>query len=167
MNNGNAGTAPTSNVVASMRPNRELTAACNVQLRKLIAAASGVTAALMATRDGLELASVVDSSHTLPCERVTTMTRSILGLSEAVLRAADLGDCQEVVIEAAGGFAVVRAVGDACDQLLLSVVTDRNAMLGQVLWAMRRCCEEIRPVAAAGGDEEMRESHLEMTLERH
>lgn len=139
-----AGFAPslaTSDVV-SLRQNPALPSLCHPALQWFMSQTSGVTAALVATADGFEIASVLH--QTLSAEKMAAMTSSILALGEAVLAEAELSDCQNVVIESRNGMVVMLAIGDPRNELLLSVIADRNAMLGQVLWAARRCCEQIR-----------------------
>ncbi len=133
----------------SLRQHPELSSKCNPHLQWFVSETIGVTAALVATTDGFEVASVLHQS--LAQEKMAAMTSSILALGEAVLAEAELSDCQNVVIEAAGGLIVMLAIGDARGELLLSVIADRNAMLGQVLWAARRCCEQIRKSVAPMG----------------
>jgi len=126
----------------SLRQNPALPSLCQTGLQWFVSQTSGVTAALVATADGFEIASVLHQS--LSAEKMAAMTSSILALGEAVLAEAELSDCQNVVIESRNGMVVMLAIGDPRNELLLSVIADRNAMLGQVLWAARRCCEQIR-----------------------
>ena len=126
----------------SLRQNPALPSFCLPALQWFMSQTSGVTAALVATADGFEIASVLH--QTLSAEKMAAMTSSILALGEAVLAEAELSDCQNVVIESRNGMVVMLAIGDPRNELLLSVIADRNAMLGQVLWAARRCCEQIR-----------------------
>ena len=126
----------------SLRQHPELLPQCAIHLQSFMSQTSGVTAVLVATTDGFEVASVLHK--TLSAEKMAAMTSSILALGEAVLFEAELNDCKNVVIEAGDGLIVMLSVGDARCELLLSVIADKNAMLGQVLWAARRCCEQIR-----------------------
>ena len=152
MNATAAGVAPTlvTSGDVSLRQNPALPSLCHPALQWFMSQTSGVTAALVATADGFEIASVLH--QTLSAEKMAAMTSSILALGEAVLAEAELSDCQNVVIESRNGMVVMLAIGDPRNELLLSVIADRNAMLGQVLWAARRCCEQIRqsvaPIAA-------------------
>lgn len=130
----------------SLRENPQLSESCLSHLQWFVSETSGVTAALVATTDGFEVSSVLHQA--LSAEKMAAMTSSILALGDAVLGEADLKDCQNVVIESGDGLIVMLAVGDARKELLLSVIADRNAMLGQVLWAARRCCSEIRAATA-------------------
>lgn len=133
----------------SLRQHPDLVQQCAVQLQWFMSQTSGVTAALVATTDGFEVASVLH--QTLSAEKMAAMTSSILALGEAVLSEAELTDCKNVVIESGDGLIVMLAVGDTRSELLLSVIADKNAMLGQVLWAARRCCEQIRNAVALMG----------------
>lgn len=130
----------------SLRQHPELALKCGAHLQRFVSQTSGVTAALVATTDGFEVSSVLHQS--LSAQKMAAMTSSILALGEAVLAEADLSDCRNVVIEAGGGLIVMLAIGDPRNELLLSVIADRNAMLGQVLWAARSCCDQIRQAVA-------------------
>lgn len=134
----------------SLRESPELAHGCSSHLQWFVSQTGGVTAALVATTDGFEVSSVLH--QTLSAEKMAAMTSSILALGEAVLSEADLSDCQNVVIESGDGLIVMLAIGDARKELLLSVIADRNAMLGQVLWAARRCCADIRAATATMAD---------------
>ena len=136
--------------VQTLRQRPGLSSLCKVHLQAFVSATSGVTAAIVATSDGFEVASVLHSS--LSPEKMAAMTSSILALGEAVLAEAGLVDCQNVVIESHGGLIVMLSVGDPDGELLLSVITDGNAMLGQVLWAARRCCQTVRAGVAPALD---------------
>ena len=142
--------APAASVLmpagASLRQHPALSARCLIPLQLFVSQTSGVTAALVATTDGFEVASVLH--QTLSAEKMAAMTSSILALGEAVLAEADLDNCKNVVIESGTGLIVMLAIDDPGNELLLSVIADRNAMLGQVLWAARRCCEQVRQEVA-------------------
>ena len=133
----------------SLRQHPELELKCTANLRHFVSQTSGITAALVATTDGFEVSSV--QHQTLSAEKMAAMTSSILALGEAVLSEADLSDCKNVVIESGDGMIVMLAIGDPRNELLLSVIADRNAMLGQILWAARRCCDQIRQAVVAIG----------------
>ena len=126
----------------SLRQHPELRPKCQIALQWFISQTAGGTAALVATTDGFEVAAVTHQS--LSTEKMAAMTSSILALGEAALGEANYDGCQNVVIEANSGLIVMLAVGEQRKELLLSVIADKNAMLGQVLWAARRCCERIR-----------------------
>lgn len=131
---------------ATLRQRPGLSSVCKLHLQRFVSATSGVTAAIVATSDGFEVASVLHTA--LSPEKMAAMTSSILALGEAVLSEAGLSNCQNVVIEADGGLIVMLSIGDPKGELLLSVITDGNAMLGQVLWAARRCCQDVRSAVA-------------------
>lgn len=125
-----------------LRAHPELAPRCEAYLQKLVSTTSGVTAALVVTSDGFEVASVLHND--LSPEKMAAMTSSMLALGEAILGEANLNDCKNVVIESDGGLIIMLAIGDPKKELLLSVITNGQAMLGQVLWAARQCCERVR-----------------------
>jgi uncharacterized protein len=125
-----------------LRAHPELATRCTIFLQRLVSTTSGVNAALVVTSDGFEIASVLHSD--LSPQKMAAMTSSMLALGEAILGEANLNDCQNVVIESNGGLIIMLSVGDPSRELLLSVVTNGQAMLGQVLWAARQCCAQVR-----------------------
>lgn len=126
---------------ASLREHPELPKHCRSALDWFVSQTSGVTAALVATTDGFEVCSIMHRA--VSAEKISAMTSSILALGDAVLGEASHNGCENVVIESKSGLVLMLAVRDARQELLLSVVADKNAMLGQVLWAARKCCERI------------------------
>jgi uncharacterized protein len=137
-----SGLAPLASQGKSLRAHPELAVRCEVYLRRFIATTSGVNAALVVTSDGFEVASVLHSS--LSPDKIAAMTSSMLALGEAVLGEANLNNCKNVVIESESGLIIMLSIGDPTKELLLSVITNGHAMLGQVLWAARACCERVR-----------------------
>lgn len=148
-----SGLMPLTATHKPLRAHPELEPRCEAYLQKLVSTTSGVTAALVVTSDGFEVASVLHND--LSPEKMAAMTSSMLALGEAVLSEANLNDCQNVVIESNGGLIIMLSIGDPNKELLLSVITNGQAMLGQVLWAARQCCEQVRfavtPSSAAAG----------------
>lgn len=126
----------------TLRGHPDLGDLCRAQLQIFVSQCSGVTAGIVASADGFEVASIQHAQ--LAPQKVAAMSSSMLALGDAVLGEADLSGCQNVVIESKSGVIVMLAVGDARSELLLCAVADHNAMLGQLLWAARQCCDRIR-----------------------
>jgi len=130
----------------SLREHPELPTACAAPLQHFVSTTSGVTAAVVASSDGFDIAAILHG--TVAPEKMAAMTSSMLALGEAILGEADLSNCRNVIIESSDGLIVMLAIGDARRELLLSVITTGDATIGQVLWAAKRCCENIRSAVA-------------------
>ena len=101
----------------------------------------GVTAAVVVTSDGFEVASVLPSEASAP--KLAVMTSSIHALGEAVVAEALLRRCQNVVIEAEAGNVVMLAIPESQGTLLLTVIASKRAILGHLLWSCRTCTTSI------------------------
>jgi uncharacterized protein len=139
------GTAPmTSSEGASQRATRW--PGLEMQLHALVAGTAGVRSAVLAERSGEKLASAPLSLDASP-QSLAAMSSSVLAIGAAMLDDAGLGACEDMVIESEAGMIVLLRVADS--ELLLSVVTDRSAMLGEVLWAAKRCGRLLRAAVQA------------------
>ena len=135
--------APATLAPTSLRTHPEAAAHCDAALKWFMSHVTGVTAALVATTDGFEIAAIRNQGFSL--EKMSAMSSSMLALGGAVLREAQFAnECQNVVIDGGKGLVVMLAVGEQRKELLLAVAADNSAMLGQVLWASRSCCDRIR-----------------------
>ena len=115
-------------------------------LDRLLGATPGIQAAILLSGTGAQVSSArLHSGVQVP---TATMASSMLALGAAMAFEAGLGACRNAVIEAADGQVVLLSVDADPAEGLLCVVTDRDAMLGEVLWAARRCCQQV--LAARG-----------------
>ncbi len=137
-----AGTAPTG-VLGDARADGRAARwpGVEMQLHALVAGTAGVRSAVLVERSGVKLASAPMSADASP-QALAAMSSSVLAIGAAMLDDAGLGACADMVIESETGMIVLLPVADS--ELLLSVVADRSAMLGEVLWAAKRCCRLLR-----------------------
>lgn len=101
-----------------------------VEAQKTLDDLSGVKTVVLATIDGFEVVSA--STDGSDGARVAAMASSISAISNVVSSEAELGICRSVVINTEGGFAIVVNVHTHGHDLLLSIVADERAVLGQV-----------------------------------
>lgn len=99
---------------------------------KMLADIEGVTAVVVATVDGFDVASAVRSD--LDPSRLAAMASSISAIAYVVSDEARLGRGKRVTIETEAGFAVVSSVLRADAELVLIVVTDGRTLLGQIAY---------------------------------
>ena len=104
----------------------------------------GVTAAVIATVDGFDVASSFRIQQ--DAARLAAMASSISAISGVVSMEAGLGKLRYVAIATDNGFAIVFAVPRTDVELVINVVADGNAILAQVMHrisAMAKTLAEI------------------------
>lgn len=99
---------------------------------KILADLDGITAVVVATADGFDIASATRSD--LDPSRVAAMASSISAIAFVVSEEARLGRGKRVTIETDAGFAMVYSVPRADTELVLIVVSDGRTLLGQVAY---------------------------------
>lgn len=109
--------APSAKVIASR------------EAEKMLSEVDGVTAVVIATLDGFDVASAM--RHGDPA-RVAAMASSISAISSVVSQEASLGRNKSVTIDTESGFAVVFSVHRPDADLVINVIADGSAILGQV-----------------------------------
>jgi uncharacterized protein len=114
---------------------------CQRQIDTLVAANVGVEGALICSADGFEIATNLPPP--LSAARLSAMTSSQVALGEAICVEGAIAPCINVVIEAERGWVLMMNIPNGRRKLLLTVKAAAGAMLGQVLWAVRRCADQI------------------------
>ena len=123
--------APSAKVIASR------------EAEKMLSEVDGVTAVVIATLDGFDVASAM--RHGDPA-RVAAMASSISAISSVVSQEASLGRNKSVTIDTESGFAVVFSVHRPDADLVINVIADGSAILGQVSY---RTAQFARTLAEA------------------
>jgi predicted regulator of Ras-like GTPase activity (Roadblock/LC7/MglB family) len=111
---------------------RTATALAQRELQKLVDELDGVTAAVVATVDGFDLASAV-TGDTDPA-RVAAMASSIIAISSVVSEEADLGRHKSVIVQTEFGFAVFYSLRQREGELVLGVLAREAAVLALVAY---------------------------------
>lgn len=91
----------------------------------------GVKASVVSTEDGFEVASRIQNTGEIG--RLSAMANSMAALGAIAGEENQLGVCENLVIEAARGHIVVLQARRPDLTLVLSVVTGRDAIMGQIL----------------------------------
>ena len=99
---------------------------------KILVETEGVTAVVIATIDGFDIASAIRSD--LEPSRIAAMASSISAIAYVVSDEAKLGRGKRVTIETDGGFAVVYSVPRNDTELVLIVISDGRTLLGQIAY---------------------------------
>ena len=92
---------------------------------------NGVTAVVIATVDGFDVASAMRAGD---AARVAAMASSISAISSVVSQEANLGRNKSVTIDTESGFAMVYSVHRDDAELVINVIADGSAILGQVAY---------------------------------
>lgn len=114
---------------------------CQQQIDELVILHSAICGALVSTIDGFEVAASIPDS--VSAAKVSAMTSSLLALSGAISNESGAGECRDITIDSSAGRILLMDIPHADRQLLLTVLCDTQATLGQALWAARRCRDEI------------------------
>lgn len=110
------------------------------QLDTLVNSGTGITAAFISTSDGRHL---LHHSKDRDGHRVAAMSSSLLALGETVSRELTLDPCRNVLVECAGGYAVVLRIPDAFGRLLLTCVSSNTGQLGMLLSKSKICATAL------------------------
>ncbi|SEJ56038.1 MULTISPECIES: roadblock/LC7 domain-containing protein [unclassified Variovorax] len=98
----------------------------------LMSEIKGVKAVVISTEDGLELAARVE--NTAQVARLSAIASSLAALGAVAGEESDLGDCDNVTIEATHGHILMLQARHPELTLIVSVVTGKDAIIGQVLY---------------------------------
>jgi len=93
---------------------------------------TGVTAVVVATVDGFDVASAISGNAN--AARVAALASSIAAISTVVSDEAELGPSKSVIIDTESGFAIVYSVRRPDAELVINVIANSNAILGQVAY---------------------------------
>ena len=100
------------------------------EAQSMVDEVTGITAVVIATVDGFDVASVIRGSA--EAARIAAMASSISAISTVVSHEAQLGRNKSVTIDTESGFAVVYSVHRTDAELVINVIADSSAILAQV-----------------------------------
>ncbi len=128
-------------VKLKLSPSAQTLAASEAQ--SFLQEVDGVTAVVIATIDGFDVASAMKSGD---AARVAAMASSISAISSVVSQEASLGRNKSVTIDTEDGFALVHSVHRDDAELVINVIASGTAILGQVAY---RAAQFARALASA------------------
>lgn len=102
------------------------------EAQRLLYDVEGLTAVVIASVDGFDLASAVRED--IEPSRIAAMASSIAAISEVVSQEARLGRGKSVTIDTEAGFAVLHSVHRRDLPLVINVIADETAIVGQVAY---------------------------------
>lgn len=106
----------------------------------------GVKAVVVSTEDGFEVAARVE--NTAQITRLSAMASSLAALGALAGEESQLGACDSVVMEAAEGLIIILQIRRPDVSLIMSVVTGRDAVVGQVLYFAKQAARGMGQDAA-------------------
>ena len=113
------------------------------EVARLLREVAGLTAAVVATVDGLDVASAMRGGD---ASRVAALAGSLAAIGGVVSQEARLGRSRSVTIDTESGFAVVHTVYRGDLDLVVNLIADGSAILGQVAY---QATQFARALAAA------------------
>ena len=116
-------------VKPSLAPAAQVLASREAQ--SMLSEVDGLTAVVVATVDGFDVASAMKAGD---AARVAAMASSISAISSVVAQEASLGRNKCVTIDTESGFAVAYSVHRSDAELVINVIANGNAILGQVAY---------------------------------
>lgn len=119
-----------------------LKTACDSALNDLMQEVKGIKAVVVATEDGFEVAARVE--NTAQVARLSAMASSLAALGAMAGEESQLGLCHSLVMEAAEGYIAIVQVRRADITLSVSVVTGRDAVIGQVLYFSKKAAATLQ-----------------------
>ena len=119
-----------------------LKTACDRALEELMQEVKGIKAVVVATEDGFEVAARVE--NTAQVARLSAMASSLAALGAMAGEESQLGVCHSLLMEAADGYITIVQVRRADVSLIVSVVTGRDAVVGQVLYFSKKAAATLQ-----------------------
>ncbi|RYF82019.1 MAG: hypothetical protein EOO29_08565 [Comamonadaceae bacterium] len=125
-----------------MNPSPALKKAAEAAVDRLMSELKGVRAVVIATEDGFELAGRMENNAQVA--RLSALASSLAALGALAGEESHLGACDNVTIEAAQGHLVMVQARHPEVDLIVSVVTSREAIIGQVLYLSKLVGKSLR-----------------------
>ncbi len=102
---------------------------------------AGVTAIVVSSEDGFEVASIAESEAS--SSRIAAMASSMSALGGLAAQESGLGASRTVLMEAEAGLVVMVQAFHAKATLTVTTVADKASIMGQVLFACRGAAREL------------------------
>lgn len=116
--------------------------ACDRALDELMTEVKSIKAVVVSTEDGFEVAARVE--NTAQIARLSAMASSLAALGAMAGEESQLGLCESLVMQATEGFIAITQVRRSDVSLIVSVVTGRDAVTGQVLYFSKKAAMALQ-----------------------
>lgn len=124
----------------------QLQRVCEKALDELMTEVKGIKAIVVATEDGFEVAARMQ--NTAQISRLSAMASSLAALGAMAGEESQLGVCQSLLMQASDGLIVIVQVKRPDVSLILSVITGRDAVVGQVLYFSKKAAQTLQDAIA-------------------
>ena len=136
--------ASSSSPLRTLAEHQALASSYLVQLRRCTDGQFDLTAGVIATIDGIELASINNQGRYRPAQ-LAAMASSLLAVAAAASREVDQSACERLIVENGNSKLLIKPVGGG-SALLLCLALPAQVLLGKVLWAADEIARALRAV---------------------
>ncbi|MFW1737294.1 roadblock/LC7 domain-containing protein [Acinetobacter sp. ULE_I001] len=110
------------------------------QIRQLLNSVSGVEFIMLCTSDGFEIA-LANKKNINNSGKIAAVSSSILALVTAFVSEINLVGCQTITLDAENGKALLTAIPHPKHPLVLVAMTNKDILLGQILYELKSTSE--------------------------
>lgn len=115
--------------------------AANAAIQTLMDDVRGVKAVVISTEDGFEVAARVE--NTAQITRLAAMASSLAALGAIAGEESQLGACDNIMIGAQNGNLIMLQARNPRLELIVSIITSKDAVIGQVLYLARQVSKAL------------------------
>mgnify|MGYP003585711574 CR=1 FL=1 len=114
------------------------------ELRRCTESHFDLTAGVIATVDGIELASISNQGRYRP-GHLPALASTLLAVAAAASRQVDQSACERLIVESGASKLLIKPVGGG-SALLLCLALPSHVLLGKVLWAAEEITRAVRDI---------------------
>ncbi len=103
----------------------------------------GVKAVVISTEDGYEVASQVQNAA--QTSRLSAMASSFAALGALVGEESQLGNCNNIIVDASEGLIVIMQIPNLTLALTMCIVAGKDCVIGQVLYFSKSAIQDLLP----------------------
>ena len=124
------------------KPPELLIAASRKEMNVLFQEISNIQSCMLCSTDGFELATSAkqDLDNT---GKIAAVSSSILAMINAFTREIQLDECKIITLDTSNGIALISNIPCKNFPMLLVVISDKNALLGQLLHSIKHVSRQI------------------------
>lgn len=119
-----------------------LLAVAKSEINSILTNVRGVGFVMLCSTDGFELA-LANKRNVNNNGKIAAVSSSILAMVSAFISEIQLTGCQTVTLDAGNGKAILTSVPAKNFPMLIVTVTDRDVLLGQLLYSLNKASEII------------------------
>ena len=122
-----------------------LTMQADKTLETLMGEVQGAVSAVLSTVDGFAVAAKTDTEE--QGARVAAMASSISAICSVVGEETEVGAHQSITIQSENGYVVMVQVAHAVQPMILNLVANKTAVLGQMIYFARQAANQLAKAA--------------------